>query len=127
MDRITAWTIIAEVGVDMQPFANARHLASWAGLCPGHRENGRRLCLRKGAPKAVMALAHHRMTIGYHILAHQTEYVESGADSYDQRLPAEGAEPLTQASSEPRLRGNSQAQFSRLNRAAFDRPARLHP
>ena len=32
----------------------------------------------QGAPKAVMALAHHIMTIVYHILAHQTEYVELG-------------------------------------------------
>jgi transposase len=97
IDRKTAWTIVAELGVDMSAFADARHLASWAGLCPGNRESGgkrmsgrtrkanryvrralcqvawaashtrntylsafyRRLRLRKGAPKAVMALAHH--------------------------------------------------------------------
>ena len=123
VDRVTAWTILAEVGSDMKPFKDARHLASWAGLCPGNRESGgkrmsgrtrkancyikralcqaawaashtkdnylaafyRRMCIRKGAPKAVMALAHHMMTVVYHILAHQTEYVELGADYYDQR------------------------------------------
>jgi len=35
VDRITAWTIVAEVGVDMKAFEDARHLASWAGLLSG--------------------------------------------------------------------------------------------
>jgi transposase len=43
------------------------------------------LCVRKGAPKAVMELPHHIITIIDHILTHQTEYVELGADYYDQR------------------------------------------
>ncbi|HLJ23155.1 MAG TPA: hypothetical protein VKT71_03545 [Candidatus Acidoferrales bacterium] len=29
------WTIVAEIGVDMSPFPDADHLASWAELCPG--------------------------------------------------------------------------------------------
>jgi transposase len=123
VDRIIAWTILAEVGVDVSAFEDARHLASWAGLCPGNRESGgqrksgrtrkancyvkrafcqaawaashtkntylsafyRRLCVRKGAPKAVMALAHHIITIVYHLLARQEQYVELGGDYYDQR------------------------------------------
>jgi transposase len=35
-----AATIVAEIGVDMSPFAAAAHLASWAGLCPGNQESG---------------------------------------------------------------------------------------
>lgn len=31
--------IVAEIGVDMNRFATAAHLASWAGLCPGHDES----------------------------------------------------------------------------------------
>jgi transposase len=123
IDRKTAWTIVAEFGVDMSVFADTRHLASWAGLCPGNRESGgkrmsgrtrkanryvksglcqaawaashtkdtylsafyRRLQVRKGAPKAVMALAHHMIAIVYNVLAHGEEYVELGADYYDQR------------------------------------------
>jgi transposase len=37
VDRITAWTIIAEVGVDRKPFANARHSASWALSRPSRK------------------------------------------------------------------------------------------
>lgn len=35
----TAEVVIAEIGVDMSRFATAGHLASWAGLCPGHHES----------------------------------------------------------------------------------------
>src|SRR5438270_248638 len=40
---------------------------------------------RKGAPKAVMALAHHLITVVYNVLARGEEYVELGADYDDQR------------------------------------------
>jgi transposase len=123
IDRKTAWMIVAEVGVDMSVFADAKHLASWAGLCPGNRESGgkrmsgrtrkancyvkrgmcqaawaashtkntflsafyKRLQVRKGAPKAVMALAHHLITVIYNVLARGEEYVEMGGDYYDRR------------------------------------------
>ena len=35
----TAEVVIAEIGVDMSRFPTAGHLASWAGLCPGHHES----------------------------------------------------------------------------------------
>jgi transposase len=39
----TAQVLVAECGVDMSRFASAGHLASWAGICPGHHESaGRR-------------------------------------------------------------------------------------
>ena len=31
--------IIAEIGLDMNRFPTAGHLASWAGLCPGNHES----------------------------------------------------------------------------------------
>ena len=53
VSRLSALTILSEIGRDMSRFATAEHLVAWAGLCPGQNEsagkrrNGR---LRKGAP-----------------------------------------------------------------------------
>jgi transposase len=36
---VSAYSIIAEIGPDMEPFADSGHLAGWAGLCPGNNES----------------------------------------------------------------------------------------
>jgi len=38
-DRFTAIRVIAEIGVDMTVFDSAKHLVSWAGLCPQNAES----------------------------------------------------------------------------------------
>ncbi len=49
----TAEMVLSEIGTDMDCFATAGHLASWAGMCPGNNESaGKRLSgrTRKGSP-----------------------------------------------------------------------------
>jgi hypothetical protein len=40
VDRLTAVTIVAEIGVDMCRFPSDRHLTAWAGVAPGNNETG---------------------------------------------------------------------------------------
>ncbi|MDQ1042171.1 IS110 family transposase [Streptomyces sp. V4I2] len=42
INQAVAEVIIAETGGDMARFTTARHLASWAGVCPGHHESAGR-------------------------------------------------------------------------------------
>ncbi|MGH3802902.1 MAG: IS110 family transposase [Pseudonocardiaceae bacterium] len=123
--RISA-RIIAEIGVDMTRFPTARHLASWAGLCPGNHESAhkrrsgkarkgdqalrtamceaawlaartpntylaaqyRRFRQRMGRgneAKANFAVAHTLIDIVWHVLHDNVDYIELGADHFQQR------------------------------------------
>ncbi len=59
VQRRTAEVIIAEIGVDMTVFPTDKHLASWAGMCPGNDQSaGKRRSgtTRKGSKWLDMAL-----------------------------------------------------------------------
>jgi transposase len=44
VDKVTAWTLVAEMGANMDQFGSASQLAKWAGICPGNNESaGKRL------------------------------------------------------------------------------------
>jgi transposase len=48
---VSAASIIAEIGVDMNQFKDASHLSSWAGLCPGNNQSAGKIKssrIRKG-------------------------------------------------------------------------------
>jgi len=64
INRRIAEIVIAEVGTDLKPFADADHLASWAGMCPGNNKSaGKRFSgkTRKGSKwlrRALIEAAH---------------------------------------------------------------------
>jgi transposase len=70
--RRVAEILVTEVGVDLGRFPTAGHLASWAGLCPGHHESaGKRssgrtrrgnLTLRTALLEAAQAAGHTKAT-----------------------------------------------------------------
>jgi transposase len=62
--RYVAEALLAEIGTDLSRFPTARHLASWAGMCPGNHESAgkpRGGRTRKGSPwlRALLVQAAH--------------------------------------------------------------------
>jgi transposase len=111
-----AWTLVAEIGTDMQMFPSAADIASWVGVCPGNNESAgkrksgktrkgnrwarralceaawvaaktknsylaaqfRRFVATRGSKRAIIAVAHTILTIGYHMLQRGPLYQDLG-------------------------------------------------
>lgn len=67
VEKRTVQAIIAEIGVDMTRFPSEKHIACWAGVCPGNNESaGKRKSgrIRKGSPWLKEALVEAAQAAG---------------------------------------------------------------
>ena len=88
--HLSARAILSEIGIDMSRFATDAHLISWAWAAM--RTKGtylqaqfHRIRARRGAKKAIVAVAASILTAIYHMLKDGTMYQDLGPNHFDRR------------------------------------------
>jgi transposase len=119
----SAGEIISEIGADMSVFPDEKHIASWAGVCPGNNESAgkkksgrttkgnkhlravlsecswaasstkgtflagkyKRMVVRRGKKRTIVALGHNILVICYHMLKNKTHFKELGENFMDEK------------------------------------------
>jgi transposase len=87
IDVTTAFTILAEVGADMSRFKNAKHFASWLGLCPGTKISGGKVLSSKTKQTA------NRAAQALRLAAQSLRKSQSALGAYYRRLCARMDKP----------------------------------
>lgn len=64
LSRKTVEDLIAEIGVDMEAFPTEKHLASWAGMCPGNNESAGKKKWKNHAWQQTVESRHYRGCLG---------------------------------------------------------------
>ena len=64
------------------------------------------LCAPRPAQRALMAVAHSMIVIGFYVIKHRLPYRDLGADFFDSPPPRTYAPPGDQTAQQPRLQSN---------------------
>jgi hypothetical protein len=84
--RRTAEILVAEIGVDVRRFPSARHLASWAGLCPGQHESAGKH--KRGKRRRGNMALHRALTEAAKATARTKKHEQTYFHGRDRRLVA---------------------------------------